>query len=444
MNIAFGIVLLFLLIFANGVLALAEMAIVSARKVRLQQRAEEGSARARAALDLAEDPSRFLSAVQIGITLIGILAGAFGGASLAEKLAAPIATVVWLAPYAEAISVTVIVIFTTYLSLVLGELVPKRLALTNPERVATAMAPFMRLMLKLTSPFARLLTWSTDLVLRILGIRPSAEPPVTQEEVQQMIEQGTQVGVFEQSEQEMVERVLRLDDRVVSALMTPRPEVDWLDTDDAPDQIIGTIVASAFSVFPVAHGDLDNILGLVRAKDLLSRSLACQPLDLRAVLQPALSVPENISGLELLERFRETHAEIALVIDEYGSFRGVVTLDDVLEAIVGDIPTAAEAAQPEAVQREDGSWLMDGSLSIDEFMQILQVERMPDGEEGHYQTLGGFVMAFLGRIPTAGDHFEWGGLRLEVMDMDSLRVDKVLVKPVESPPTSVDAEPLRD
>jgi putative hemolysin len=440
MNAVFEILLLFLLILVNGALSLAEMAVVSARKARLQQRAEEGSSGARYALELAENPSRFLSTVQIGITLIGILAGAMGGVTLSKTLSPLIARTVFLAPYAEAISVTLIVVLTTYFSLVLGELVPKRLALTNPERVATAIAPLMRLLLKITSPFARVLSFSGDVALRILRVSPSTEPPVTEEEVTQMIEQGTQVGVFEPSEQQMVERVFRLDDRVVGALMTPRPHVDWLNVNDPPEEIVKTIASSEFSVFPVAQDDLDNILGLALAKDLLSQSLACQPLDLRAVLQPALFVPENISALELLERFRETHAELALVVDEYGSFQGVVTMDDVLEAIVGDIPTAAEAAQPEAVQREDGSWLMDGSLSIDEFMQILQVESMPDGEEGHYQTLGGFVMAFLGRMPTAGDYFEWGGLRLEVMDMDSLRVDKVLVKPVEPPPSPVETE----
>ena len=444
MNVALEILLLFLLILANGVLALAEMAIVSARKTRLQQRAEEGSANAHSALDLAENSNRFLSTVQIGITLIGILSGAFGGATLAEKLTPALAQVVWLAPYAEAISVTLIVILTTYLSLVLGELVPKRLALTNPERMAMAVAPLMRLLQKLTSPFARLLTWSGDLALRILGVHASSEPPVTEEEVKQMIEEGTQVGVFEPTEQQMVERVFRLDDRVVGALMTPRPEVDWLDPDDSPKELLSKLTTSAYSVFPVAQDGLDNILGLVRAKDLLSQSLACKPLDLRAVLQPALFVPENITGLELLERFKETHAEIALVIDEYGGFQGVVTMDDVLEAIVGDIPSPQEAAQPEAVRREDGSWLMDGSLSIDEFMELLGIERMPDGEEGRYQTLGGFVMAFLGRIPTAGDHFEWSELHIEVVDMDSMRVDKVLVKPVEPPPLPVSADQPND
>jgi len=432
------VLVLLLLIGANGLLSMAEMAVLSARKSRLQQRAEQGSAPARWALALVEDSQRFLSTVQIGITLVGILTGAVGGATLTDELATAIGRVSWLAPAASWLSVALIVVLTTYLSLVVGELVPKRLALNNPERVAMAVAPLMRLVHKLLGPIAHVLDASSNLVLQVLRVHPAAEPPVTEEEVKQMIQEGTQVGIFEPSEQRLVERVLRLDDRLVAGLMTPRPDVDWLDLEDSPEEIFSTIAHSRFSVFPVAEGGIDNIVGIVRAKDLLAQSLAGRPLDLRAVMRPALFVPENISALELLEGYRKTHGEIALVIDEYGSFQGVLTIEDVLEAFLGDIPSEAEAAAPEVVLREDGSWLMDGSLAIDEFMSLLRVERLPEGDEGRYLTLGGFVMAHLGHVPQAGDSFEWGGLRIEVDDMDSLRVDKVLVTPLRPPPTEVE------
>ncbi|NLG29338.1 MAG: HlyC/CorC family transporter, partial [Chloroflexi bacterium] len=404
---------------------------------------DQGSGPARWALALVEDSQRFLSTVQIGITLIGILTGAVGGARLSGVLAQAIAQVEWLAPASEALGVGIIVVLTTFLSLVLGELVPKRVALNSPERVAMVVSPLMSAAHKLVSPFARVLNASSDLTLRILRVGPSAEPPVTEEEVKDLIQQGTDVGVFEPSEQQMVERVFRLDDRVVGALMTPKPEVDWLDLDDTPEEILDTLTTSEAAVFPVAEDGVDNIVGLVRATDLLSQALAGKPLDLRAALRPALFVPDNITALELLEDYRDTHDDIALVIDEYGSFQGVVTMEDVLEAIVGDLPTAAEAAAPEAVQREDGSWLMDGSLAIDEFKELLHLERLPDDEEGRYQTLGGFVMALLGRVPEAGNYFEWGGMRFEVIDMDSLRVDKVLVSPV-IPAELVEVEPPLD
>ena len=435
MNPWLYVLVLLALIGANGLLSMAEMAVVSARKSRLQQRAEQGSAPARWALALVEDSQRFLSTVQIGITLVGILTGAVGGATLTDELAAAIAEVSWLAPAASWLSVGTIVALTTYLSLVLGELVPKRLALNEPERVSMVVSPLMRVVHTLSSPLARVLNGSTELILRILRVKPSTEPPVTEEEVKDLIQQGTQVGIFEPSEQQMVERVLKLDDRIVGAIMTPRPEVDWLDLEDTPEEILETLLTSPYSVFPVAEDGVDNVIGLVRAKDLLNQRLSDQRLDLRAVLKTPLFVPENITALELLERYKDTHGEIAFVVDEYGSFQGIVTVEDVLEAIVGDIPSVAEVAEPEVVRREDGSWLMDGSVSIDEFMELLGVAHMPDGEEGRYQTLGGFVMAFLGRVPAAGDHFEWNGLRLEVMDMDALRVDKVMVKPIEVQPT---------
>lgn len=430
--IALEVLFILLLVMANGVFALSEMAVVSARKARLQQRAQEGDPGAQVALELANAPGRFLSTIQIGITLVGVLAGALGGATIARALATWLNRLHIIAPYSEAISIGLVVLAITYLSLVIGELVPKRLALSNPERVASAIAPPMRTLSRIVAPLTHILGLSTEAVLRVLGMRASAEPPVTEEEIKLMIEQGTRVGIFEPSEQEMIKRVFRLGDRRVSALMTPRPEIVWLDADDPLEKTRRRIAASHHSCFPVAHDDLDNVLGLALAKDLLSQCLSGQPIDLTTALCPALFVPEGMPAFGVLERFKETRSHIALVIDEYGGVQGLVTANDVLEAIVGDIPLTDEEAEPEIVQREDGSWLADGMLLIDELKEFLEIEELPDEEE--YQTLGGLVMMFLGRVPSAGDHFELVGLRFEVVDMDGHRVDKVLIAPAETTP----------
>lgn len=421
------IVIILLLIVGNGVLAMSELAVVSARKPRLQQMAEEGNEGAKVALELANHPGHFLSAVQVGITLVGILAGAFGGATLAEDLAPWIARVPLLAPYANALSVGLVVLIITYLSLVIGELVPKRLALRNAERTAAAIARPMRRLAQLTSPLVHLLSVSTDFVLRIFGVPPVPEPAVTEEEVRIMLEQGAQLGVFERMEEEMVGQVFRLADRKIGAVMTPRPDIVWIDVEDDVEAIREKISSSGRSRFPVGEGNLDQVLGIALAKDLLAQSLAGIPIDVRAVLKPALFVPESTPALNVVERFKETQSKLALVIDEFGGVEGLVTVDDILEAIIGEIPEPDEAEEPQAMQREDGSWLIDGMFAIDEFCDLFEVDELPEGGAGYYQTVGGFVMASLGQVPAAGDHFNWDELRIEVMDMDGRRVDKVLV-----------------
>ncbi len=428
-NITLEILVILLLFLANGVFAMSEFAVVSAKKSRLQERSNKGDAGARTALELANAPEDFLSSVQIGITLIGILTGALGGATIAEALAAGLKRIPLLSPYSEAIGVGIVVVCLTYLSLVIGELVPKRLALNNPERIASAVARPMRLLSTLTSPAVRLLTTSTDGLLRVLRVKPSAEPPVTEEEIQVLIEQGTQAGVFEEAEQDMVTGIFRLGDQQVSTIMTPRTEIVWLDLEDSAEETRRKITASAHTQFPVGQGSLDNILGVVQSKGLLTRCMAGQPLDLKAVFQRALLVPETKPVLQVIELFRESRTHIALVIDEYGGLQGMVTINDILEGIVGDLPVVGEA-QPGAVQREDGSWLLDGLMPVDEFKEILQMGELPGEHRGYYHTLGGFVMTRLGRIPSAADHFEWGKFRFEVMDMDGRRVDKVLVTPL--------------
>ena len=424
---ALEIVIIFLLVVMNGIFAMSEIAVVSARKVRLQQQAAAGRRGAQTALDLANSPDRFLSTVQIGITLIGILAGTFGGATVAEELAAGLSAISWLAPYSEAIAVVIVVVTITYLSLVVGELAPKRFALTDAERVAAVLAPPMQALSKVTAPIVWVLSVSTKLVLRLMGARPSADEVVTEEDIKLMIEEGTESGVFVPAEQELVEEVFRLADRTAGALMTPRPEIVWLDLDDHPDEIHRTIAQSGYSQFPVAEADLDNVLGMVHPKDLLNQTLQGTDPDVRAVLRPVIFVPESMAAFQVLERFKETHSDVVLVIDEYGGVQGLLTATDILEALIGDIPTPDEPDEPEIVQREDGSWLVDGRILVDELEDLLPLQELPFEGEGHYQTLGGMVMACLGRIPTAGEYCVYGGLRFEVVDMDGRRVDKVLV-----------------
>jgi putative hemolysin len=422
-----------LLIFVNGIFALSEIAVVSARKTRLQQWADEGNARARAALELANNPNQFLATIQIGITLVGILAGAFGGATIATELAVILSDITWLAPYGHPLSLTLVVLVITYLSLIVGELVPKRLALNNPERMAMAIAAPMQGLSRVAYPAVHLLGLSTEFLLRALGMKPSAEPPVTEEEIRALIEQGTQAGMFEEAEQEMVERVFRLGDRRVSAVMTPRTEIVWLDREASAMEIRRTITESAHSRFLVADGSLDNVLGVVHAKDLLAHILGEQVVNLEATLQQPLYVPESMRALKVLELFKQSGTHIALVIDEYGGIQGLVTPSDILEAIVGDLPEAGEQVEPLAVQRPDGSWLLDGMLPVDEFKDLFDLGELPGEDQGIYQTLAGFVIMQLGRIPAATDYFIWEGLKIEVVDMDGNRVDKVLVTPTRDP-----------
>ncbi len=425
------ILVIFLLLLANGFFAMSEIAVVSARRARLQQRAEEGDPRAVDALALAQDPDDFLSTVQIGITLIGILAGAFGGATVARYLAAALAAIPALAPYSSALGLALVVVLITYLSLVIGELAPKRLALNAPERIAMAVARPMRGLARFVAPLVWLLSTSTDLLLRLLGFRPSPEPSVTEEEIKVMIAEGAQAGVFTAAETEVVQNVFRLADRTVSSVMTPRLDIVWLDVADDPDQIRCKVAESGFSRFPVCQGGLDNVVGIVEAKALLVCQWEGGPLNLSAVMRPPQFVPEVSSAVSLLSLFQESGLHCALVVDEYGSVQGLVTLHDVLRAALGDVTEATPGEEPMAVQREDGSWLLDGRLSADDLRALLGLRGdLPGEEEGAYETLGGFVMMHLGRIPEVADHFEWAGLRFEVVDMDGRRVDKVLVAPV--------------
>jgi putative hemolysin len=429
-GIAFEVLFMLLLLLANGVFAMSEMAVVSSRKTKLQQLANEGNKRASAALELANNPNDFLSTIQIGITLIGTLIGALGGATIAERLALWLRTIPALVRYSDAISLAVVVLAITYLSLILGELAPKRLALYNPERIASAMTGPMRFLSRAAFPAVRLLSFSTDAVIKLFGIKPPAESSVSEEELQVLLQEGTDAGVFEESEQDMVQGVFRLGERRVSALMTPWTEIVWLDINDSPEDIRMALTESHYSRFPVCEGSLDQVRGIVQAKDLLAHVLAGESLDLKGALQKAQFVPESTPAAKALEMFKRTHTPFALVINEYGGIAGLVTMTDIVEEILGDM----EPGDPEAVQRQDGSWLLDGMMLIEDLKEHFQIGKLP--EEGEYQTLGGFVMMQMGRVPTAGDHFDWDHFRFEVMDMDGNRVDKVLVQvlPKENPP----------
>jgi len=421
------VVIILVLLLANGVLALAEIAIVSSRKGLLKQLAEEGHKGALAALELASEPSQFLSTVQIGITLVGIFAGAFGGATLSAPLANILRQIPFLAPYADQIAFAVVVIIITYFSLLIGELVPKRLALTNPERFAVSIAPTMRVLSKITAPLVRFLSFSTETVFRVLNVPLTNEQRVTEEEVKNLIDEGTATGVFEPTEREIVKRVFRLGDLVVNALMTPRNEIAALDLQDSEKTIRRKMTLYNHSRYPVIRGTIDTILGIVATKDLVEQALQGKSINVALAMQPALFVPEGMSAFDLLEKFKVERNHLAIVTDEYGSIGGLVTISDLVEAIVGEMPTTGDGDEPEVVQREDGSFLVDGKLPIHELKDKFEIKNLPDEEDGYYQTVGGFVMAMLGRIPHAGDHFEWDRWKVEVMDMDGRRVDKILL-----------------
>lgn len=427
-DIALEIVILIGLILLNAAFALSEMAVVSSRRARLQQRADDGDEGAAAALALNRSPQRFLSTVQIGITLIGILAGAFGGATLTQQLAPLFADIPALAPYATALAGGVVVLGITYFSLVIGELVPKAAALQAPEAIASAIARPMQVVSRLASPFVSFLTASTDVVLRVLRVRPTEGPPVTEEEIRIMIAQGAEAGIFDAAEQNMVRGVFRLGDQDVQDLMTPRTRITWLDAAAPLPDITRAISQTHYSHYPLCADTPDNVLGIVSVKDLWGKMVAGEAVDVRALAAPPLFVPETMGVLALLEAFKQSRQHLALVIDEYGGVQGLVTMTDVLEAIVGDMPQPGDT-EAALVRREDGSWLVDGMLPVDEVREAIPFGTLPGEERGDFVTVAGFVLSQLGRIPRSGDYFTWHGYRFEVVDMDGQRVDKVLIAP---------------
>jgi putative hemolysin len=427
MSYLFEIVIILVLILLNGILAMAEFAVVSAKKTRLQHRVDSGDKRAAVALELANEPTHFLSTIQIGITLVGIFAGAFGGATIARELALYLEKFPLLAPYSDFLAIAVVVVIITYLTLIFGELVPKHLALNNAENIASSVAKPMRFLSVIASPLVFIISRSTEAVLWIMRVRETKEPPVTEEEIKIMLEEGSEAGVFEKAEISMVEGVFDLGDRRVESLMTHRSDVIALDLNDTADDNLRKMTRTGRSNFPVYEGDLDNIVGMVTVKDVLARMVdGCTP-DIKASVTRPLFVPHALPVLKLLESFKETGVHIALVTDEYGSIQGVITLHDILEAIVGDVRTLGEPVETPIVVREDGSWLISGDTPIEDVRNALSVDSFPGEDQGHYRTIAGLILFILERIPKTGDHLEVGGLRYEVVDMDGNRIDKVLV-----------------
>jgi putative hemolysin len=420
-NFSGGLMAIAILLLLNGVLAMAETALLSVRKTRLQNQRNKGDARAGIVLKLTENPNQFLSVIQIGITSIDLLIGALTGATLGVWIDLQLERFPSLAEYSEIISILIGVLPVTYLSLVLGELVPKRLALRDPEGVSSAVAGSMLFFSKIFSPFVKLLSFSTEAILKLLGVKENLEPPVTEEELHLLIDQGTQAGVFQEAEQDMVEGIFSLGDSRVYSLMTPRTELVWLDITDSIEEIREKIAECPYSRFPVRQDSLETIVGIVKSRDLLVESLSGKDIDLKTLLKPAFFIPETMFASRALELFKEKNTELLLVVDEFGGLQGLLTINDILEEIVG----AMEFEEPQVTQRQDGSWLLDGMLEVDEFKELFEFAALPHEDE--YETLSGFMMTSLGRVPQPSDNFEWSGFRFEVMDMDGRRVDKVLV-----------------
>jgi putative hemolysin len=416
------------LILINGLFAMSEIAVVSAKRIRLQKLSENGSLGAKAAIELADSPSRVLSTIQVGITLIGIFNGAFGEASLVAQLAPKIATLPLVGEFAREIALGIVVLGITFSSLIFGELVPKRIAMQHPESVASLIAKPMQWLSRMMGPFVKILTFTTDFILKLLGLHQKKDNSVTEEEIAGLLKEGADSGLFEKTEHDIVARALRLDDLRIAALMTPRMDLHYIDLEDSLEANLLKIADSPHNRFPVCIGGLGHVLGFAHSGNLFEQVIRGNPIDIQSVAKPPLLVPETISAMQLLETLKEKRAEIALVIDEYGEIEGLVTLNDVLGALVGDVSVIDENYDDDVMRREDGSWLLDAGITFGRFREVFETDLLfPEETSGTYHTLAGFVLTQLGHIPKTSEHFEWEGYRFEVVDMDRNRIDKLLV-----------------
>jgi putative hemolysin len=425
------VAILLALIAVNALFAMAEVALLTARRGKLQKMVESGDRQAAAALELGEDPNRFLSTIQIGITTIGILNGVVAESALSAPLA------VWLEDVGVAHSTsgwlasTLIVVMITYASIVLGELVPKRIGQSNPEPIARLVARPMLTLARIARPLVRLLSGSTQILLRLFGIRQSNNQVVTEEEIHALLEEGSDAGIIEHSEHQMVRNVFRLDDRQITSLMVPKSDVVYLDLNEPLNENLQRIQDSEHSRFPVCRSGFDEVLGIINAKVLLAQTLRGETPDFKSDLQAAVFVPESLTGMELLEHFKSSGVQMAFVIDEYGEIQGIITLQDLIEAIAGEFkPDDHEDAW--AIARADGSWLLDGIIPVPELKDCLKLKELPEEDKGRYNTLSGMLMLLMGRIPSAGEVVEWDCWRFEVVDMDGKRIDKVIASLNES------------
>lgn len=440
-NVLPELLLLLLLLLANGFFSMAEIAVISARKSRLRELAKAGDRRAARVLAIADEPTRFLSTVQVGITLIGTLTGAIGAATLSDNLAPVVARLPGLADYGTPVAFALIVVGLTLASVVLGELVPKRIALSNPEAIARRVAGAVDRFSFVAHPFVHALTWLTERILKLFGIGKVIAQPVSEGEINDLVQQGLRTGVFNTTETEMVAGVLELDQLPVTAIMTPRPKMVFLNLEDPEEINWRKIVTSGHSRFPVYQTNRDQVVGVVTVKAIWANSAFGLPSSLRAVMVPPLVVPETMTVIHLIEQFRKSGQHLALIANEFGSLQGLVTMIDVMEAIAGDLPEKGRRAAPEARRRDDGSWLIDATLAIGEFKDLLAFnDPLPHEEEAEFKTAGGFVMTYFGRIPRAGDHFDHAGWRFEVVDMDRHRIDKILVARLPDAPETSDED----
>ena len=420
------IIIILILIILTGYLSMAELAVVSVRKAKLQKYLEEGNKRAQIVFDLLEDPNEFLSTVQIGISLIGVLTGAFGGVTLSE----PLSRLISFLPYNDLISIIIVVVVTTYLTLVIGEIVPKVIALNEPEKVSLKVAKSMVILSKIARPVSFILAKSSSFLLWLMRIENKNKDRVTEEEIELMIKEGREDGTIEQEEEDIIQRVFKLDDQKVDSIMTPRNEIIWINLEDDKQINKVKIIESRRSIFPISSGELDDFIGVVQAKDILSLMFSEENFDINKIVKEPLVVSENLETLELLREFKENqeYVHMSLVVDEFGSVEGLITLNDLLEGIVGDIPGIDEEDEPQAVQRNDGTWLIDGRYPIDRFKKLFELkENLPNEEEDNYTTLAGFILSLSGKIPNEEDKYECGRFTFEIIDIDGHQIDKVLV-----------------
>jgi putative hemolysin len=420
------IIIILILIIFTGYLSMAELAVVSIRKAKMQKYLDDGNKNAQIVFDLLEDPNEFLSTVQIGISLIGVLTGAFGGVTLAE----PLSKLISFIPYSQPISVAIVVIVTTYLTLVVGEIVPKVIALNEPEKVSLKVAKSMVILSKVCKPVSFILAKSSSFLLWVLRIENKNDDLVTEEEIELMIREGREDGTIEKEEEDIIKRVFKLDDQKVESIMTPRNEIIWIDLEDEREINKIKIIESKRSIFPIAKGELDDFIGVVQAKDILSVLFSDEKFDVHKIVKEPLVVSEHMETLELLREFKENqgYVHMSLVVDEFGCVEGLITLNDLLEGIVGDIPGIDEEDEPQAIQRDDGTWLIDGRYNIDEFKKLFDFKgNLPDEEEDNYTTLAGFILSISGKIPDEEDKYECGRFIFEIVDIDGHQIDKVLV-----------------
>lgn len=424
------VLIIALLLIINGIFAMYEIALVSARRSSLEEEAKSGRRGARTALSLLDEPEKVLSAIQVGITLIGIVSGAYAGLALAEDVAPLFKNISLLAPYAQTLSVVIVVGVITYLSLIIGELVPKTIALNHAEAIATVLSPAMKLFGSLTYPVVWVLSISTKLVLKLFGIENRHETPVTEEELRMVLKKGSEHGVIEKEESDMINEVIRFGDKRASALMTPRVDVTWLDVHQTDEEILTEALNSTFPRLLVCEDEVDRVKGVVNVKDVLAYYIKHRTLSLNEIMFEPLYIPEQAPALKVLELFRKTKKHFGIVINEYGSMEGIITLHDLTENIMGDLPALGDLDQPEAFQREDGSYLMDGSMKVEDVEDLLKVYSLfeDEDEKPDVNTLGGLAMYQLNRIPKIGDKFSAGGYLFEIVDMDGNRVDKLFVR----------------